>query len=166
MDLALNNLQRLIYHKTQTPTHPSCSSHLVVIILMSFFIVKRSPCGIIVKVLDCSLKVSEFKLQSCYYIHFQTNTLRKSLNSPLPSSNGLKSIIAVLLQRWPHDNPRIPLNLILWIIITCLFIFMFIESTLSQHLTRNVVSHLGIETWPGGEISVPLLTHSLGQIWG
>ena len=30
-------------------------------------------CGIVVKVLICDLKVSEFKLQLCYYIHFQTN---------------------------------------------------------------------------------------------
>ena len=32
-----------------------------------------SPCGIIVKVLDCGFKVREFELQSCYYIHFLAN---------------------------------------------------------------------------------------------
>ena len=30
--------------------------------------------------LDCNLKVSEFKLQSCDYIHFWTYTLRKGMN--------------------------------------------------------------------------------------
>ena len=28
-----------------------------------------------VKVLDCGIVVSEFELQSHYYVHFQTNTL-------------------------------------------------------------------------------------------
>ena len=32
------------------------------------------------KVLDCELKVSEFALQSRYYVHFQTNTLGKGMN--------------------------------------------------------------------------------------
>ena len=32
------------------------------------------------KVLDCDLKVSDFELQSCYYIHFQTNNLMKGMN--------------------------------------------------------------------------------------
>ena len=32
--------------------------------------------GIMAKVLDCGLEVREFKLQPCYYVHFQTNTIR------------------------------------------------------------------------------------------
>ena len=35
-----------------------------------------------IKVLDCGIVVSEFELQSCYYIHFRTNTLGKGM-SPL-----------------------------------------------------------------------------------
>ena len=31
-------------------------------------------------VLNCGLKVSKFKLQSCHYIHFQTNSLGKGMN--------------------------------------------------------------------------------------
>ena len=38
------------------------------------------PCGIITKVLDCGLKVSEFELQSRYYVHFWANTLGKFMN--------------------------------------------------------------------------------------
>ena len=34
------------------------------------------------KVLDCGVKVSEFKLQSHYYIHFQTNTLGEKYALP------------------------------------------------------------------------------------
>ena len=32
------------------------------------------------KVLDCGIVVSEFELQSRYYVHFQTNTLGKGMN--------------------------------------------------------------------------------------
>ena len=45
-----------------------------------------SPSGVMVKVLDCSLKVSEFKLQLHYYIHFLTNTLGKMYEPPYPPS--------------------------------------------------------------------------------
>ena len=37
-------------------------------------------CGVMVKVMDSGIVVSELKLQSCYYIHFQTNTLGKGMN--------------------------------------------------------------------------------------
>ena len=29
-----------------------------------------SPHGIIARIMNCSLEISEFKLQSCHYIHF------------------------------------------------------------------------------------------------
>ena len=38
-----------------------------------------SPRGIMAKELDCGFEVSEFELQSCYYVHFRTNTLGKIL---------------------------------------------------------------------------------------
>ena len=31
-------------------------------------------------VLDCNIMLSEFKLQSQYYVYFQINTLRKAMN--------------------------------------------------------------------------------------
>ena len=48
------------------------------------------------KVLNCSIIVSEFKLQLCYYVHFHINTLRKGMNPPplLPLTN------TVHLQEW------------------------------------------------------------------
>ena len=36
--------------------------------------------GKVAKVLDCDMAVSEFNLQSCYCIHFLTNTLWKRMN--------------------------------------------------------------------------------------
>ena len=58
MDLALNNLQSLICHKTQT----SC------------------PRGVMVKAMDSGIVVREFVLQSRYYVHFRANTLGKGIN--------------------------------------------------------------------------------------
>ena len=40
----------------------------------------RCSHGVIVKAMDCGIVVSEFVLQSCYYVHFQANTLRKGMN--------------------------------------------------------------------------------------
>ena len=47
-----------------------------------------SPCGVIAKVLDSDLKISEFELQSDYYLHFQTNTLGKGMNPLIPWAVG------------------------------------------------------------------------------
>ena len=33
-----------------------------------------------VKAMDCGIVVSEFVLQSCYYVHFRANTLGKGMN--------------------------------------------------------------------------------------
>ena len=45
------------------------------------------PRGVMVKALDCRIVVSEFKLQSRYYVHFWTNTLGKGMNAPLSRRN-------------------------------------------------------------------------------
>ena len=38
------------------------------------------PRGIMIKALDCGTVVSEFELQSRYYVHFRTNTLEIGMN--------------------------------------------------------------------------------------
>ena len=40
------------------------------------------------KVLDCGLEVSEFELQSGYYIHFQINSLGEKHRPPDPPARG------------------------------------------------------------------------------
>ena len=35
------------------------------------------PRGVMVKAMECGIIESEFELQSCYYVHFRTNTLGK-----------------------------------------------------------------------------------------
>ena len=54
-----------------------------------------SPYGIIMaKVLACSLKVSEFKFQSCYYVHFQTNTLGKDMIPPVAAMGKIAPLLS------------------------------------------------------------------------
>ena len=38
------------------------------------------PRGVMVKAMDCGIVVSEFVLQSPYYVHFRANTLGKGMN--------------------------------------------------------------------------------------
>ena len=57
-----------------------------------------SPHGIMAKVMDRGLKVSKFKLQLCYYVHFQT--LEKGMNLLIPiklNSGGSK--VAILKKK-------------------------------------------------------------------
>ena len=56
--------------------------------------------GVMVKVMECEIVVSEFELQSRYYVHFQANTLGKCMNPPYPPSYGLNSTPTVLLGEW------------------------------------------------------------------
>ena len=44
------------------------------------------PRGVLVKPLDYRIVLSDFELQSCYYMHFRTNTLGKGIDTlVLPS---------------------------------------------------------------------------------
>ena len=55
------------------------------------------PSGVMVKAMDCEIVVSEFDLQSCYYVHFQTNTLRKGMNPLiLPAMGWIVSLLFFL----------------------------------------------------------------------
>ena len=38
------------------------------------------PRGVMVKAMDCGIQVSEFVLQSRYYVYFRENTLGKGMN--------------------------------------------------------------------------------------
>ena len=42
---------------------------------------EESPRGVVTNVLDCDIGVSKFEFQSHYYVHFQSNTLGKGVNS-------------------------------------------------------------------------------------
>ena len=58
------------------------------------------PRGVMVKAMDCRIVVSEFVLQSRYYVHFRSNTLGKGIEPPYPPSYGLNCPNTVLLGEW------------------------------------------------------------------
>ena len=45
-----------------------------------------NPSSVVVNVLDCDIIENAFKLQSCYYIHFWSNTLGKAMNRLIPAN--------------------------------------------------------------------------------
>ena len=77
--------------------HYCCCSNYYFSLVM-FIYSRGCPRGVIVKVLDYRIVVSEFGLQLHYYVHFRINTLGERYESPYPSSNGLNSITAVLIE--------------------------------------------------------------------
>ena len=64
----------------------SCSEVLTSVENLFIAITSRSTqtqngsiCGVQAKVQDCGLEVSDFELQSGYYVHFQDDTLAKGM---------------------------------------------------------------------------------------
>ena len=60
-------------------------------------IFRGSPHVVMANMLDYDIIVSKFKHQSCFYVHFWTNTLRKSMKPFISLSYRLKGTIRVLL---------------------------------------------------------------------
>ena len=42
--------------------------------------VGKYPRDVMIKAMDCEIVVSEFELQSLYYVHFRANTLGNGMN--------------------------------------------------------------------------------------
>ena len=59
----------------------------------------RCPRGVMVKAIDCGIVVSEFVLQSRYYIHFRAKNPWKRYEPPYPPSYVLNSTTTVLLKQ-------------------------------------------------------------------
>ena len=59
--------------------------------------IRRCPRGVMINAVDCGIVVSEFELQSRYYVHFRTS---KGMKPPYPPSYGLNSITTILLEEW------------------------------------------------------------------
>ena len=67
-----------------------------------------NPRGVMTKVLDCSLEVSE--LESRYYVHFRTDTFGKEFETLYPSRYRLNSITTVLRHLPVTSLKSIPKN--------------------------------------------------------
>ena len=48
----------------------------------------RNPSEVVADMLDCDIVVSESEIQSCNYVQFWTNTLRKGMNPLIPPAMG------------------------------------------------------------------------------
>ena len=75
-DTKLNQLEKFLFWGSGEwgPFICSIYSHV------HFNLNRGCPCGVMVKAMDCGIVVSEFVLQSRYYVHFRANTLRKGMN--------------------------------------------------------------------------------------
>ena len=59
-------------------------AHLYDIKYFDPILIRKNLCDVLINVLNFEIIVSEFELQSCYYIHFRTNTLGKAMDSFSP----------------------------------------------------------------------------------
>ena len=68
--------------------------------LIGFFLGGGGPHGVMVKAMDYGIVVSEFILQSRYYVHFRANTLGAKYEPSYPPSYGLNSTTTIILEGW------------------------------------------------------------------
>ena len=54
---------------------------------------------VVVNEIDCAIVAIKFELQSCYYVHFRTNTFREGMNLLIPCSYDLNSSNFILQKR-------------------------------------------------------------------
>ena len=55
-------------------------------ILFNNYQFRGSPHGVEANVLDWDIEVRVFEIQLRYYVHFQTNSFEKAMNSLIPSA--------------------------------------------------------------------------------
>ena len=60
----------------------------VCVLVYECIYVRGCPRGVMVKAMDCGIILSEFVLQSRYYVHFRANTLGKGMNTLILQAMG------------------------------------------------------------------------------
>ena len=87
----ISNIRLPLHHEdkhTHTHTHTHKHTHTYIYIYIYIYIhmcVGGCPCGVRIKALDYRSAVSDFELQSGYYVHFKTNILGKVMNPLIPT---------------------------------------------------------------------------------
>ena len=71
-----------------------------IVTLVVYLIPGGCPHGVMVKVRDCRIVVSEFIFQSRYYIHFRANTLEKGMNPLILPAMGKIVPLLFFLGEW------------------------------------------------------------------
>ena len=66
--------------------------------MINFNVLNRNTWNhiLVVNVLNCNIAVSEFEFQSCYYVHFRTNTLKESYELSYPPLPAMDEIVTQL----------------------------------------------------------------------
>ena len=59
-----------------------------IIIRIIWIVTGRRTHGVVANVLNCDIVVSEFELQSCFYVYIRTNTIGKYMNPIVLSAIG------------------------------------------------------------------------------
>ena len=73
--------EKMFYHLLYTNSFKNDINHMAISIDIHYLQhILGCPHGVMVKAMDCRIVVSEFVLQSRYYVHFRANTLRKGMN--------------------------------------------------------------------------------------
>ena len=89
----------MIIFKTILGNTDRMKKQLITILMISWRkSIKGCAHGVMVIALDCRIIVSEFNLQSHYYVHFQKNTLGKRYEPLYPPRYGLNSTTTILLK--------------------------------------------------------------------
>ena len=80
----LHSYAKLNYLKCNGFWHRNCSNTKLNCLnynrLTELKSLRGCPRGVMFKAMDCGIIVREFVLQSCYYVHFQANTIGKGMN--------------------------------------------------------------------------------------
>ena len=70
--------------------------------------------GVVANVMNCNIVASDFVLQSRYYIHFQTNALRKDMNSFIPAMDETVPVLFFYKDGFDIKSPTKVANLVGW----------------------------------------------------
>ena len=73
---------------------------IIHIYIYIYIYIYTSGSDVMVKAMDCKIVVSDFVLQSRYYVHFRANTLGKGINPLILPAMGSIVTTTVLLGEW------------------------------------------------------------------
>ena len=92
----------IFFQAILTKLHPTSSTLSLPLLSVQLWLRVKGGCprGAMVKAMVCGIVVSEFVLQSRYYVHSRANTLGKGIEPPYPPSYELNSPNTVLLGEW------------------------------------------------------------------
>ena len=112
------------------------------ICLSQFILIWESSSDAVANVMDCDIVMSKFELQSCYNVHFRSNTLREGMKPLIPQSIGkIVPILSFYKGGLALNNPR---RLICY---NTKRSNQFLPIYLSIYLINNKRKNEGVSSW-------------------